>query len=293
MSRNPLALLVVVAVLALALASDRLRAGAHGAYTEAQTYEDVYYLPPDEWLPVFSLGWDEALADLIWMRALVYFGDELHHSGRVRFVFDYGDAIETLDPDFVAVYRWVGMAGMYRPQAVTTEDIERSVAFMERGAARYPENGDLAWDIGASLAFELVPMLSDPEEKREARERAVPYLLRAARLGAAPDWMVLRNAAMLERLGRADQAARHVEEMLDMVQDPATRARIEARIRRLRTRVEADAFFAAQDELESRRLEDFPYVHPTLHLLLGERPVVDLETPIREGLPAALAAPAQ
>ena len=66
-------------------------------------------------------GWREALADLIWMRALVYYGDEIVHEGDVEFVFEYGDAIEALDPDLVSVYRWVGTAGIYRPQAITVE----------------------------------------------------------------------------------------------------------------------------------------------------------------------------
>ena len=37
-------------------------------------HEELYYLPPSEWLPVISLGFRAALADLIWCRSLVYFG---------------------------------------------------------------------------------------------------------------------------------------------------------------------------------------------------------------------------
>ena len=291
MSRRTAILVPVLAALLLAAASDRLRERAHGSFTEARSYEDLYYLPPVEWLPVFSLGWDEAVADLIWMRALVYFGEEMNQEGELRFVFDYVEAILTLDPDFRAVYPWIGMAGMYRPRAVSVEEIERSVEFLERGAARFPDDGDLAWELGASLAFELAPRIEDPERKREVQERAMPHLMRAARLGSAPDWMVISNAAILARIGRTDQAARHLEEMIDQVEDPGTRARMEERIRMLRSRAEAEAFFAQQEALEERRRRDFPYVHPTLHVLLGDKPVVDLVTPIREGLPAALAAP--
>ena len=161
--RAPLAL-AALAILALAAASDGLRASAHERYRSAQRYEDVYYLPPAEWLPVLSLGWDEAAADLLWMRALVYFGEEFQHSSGLRYVFDYGDAIVTLDPHFLAAYRWMGMAALYRPVEITTDDVERAVAFMQRGEALFPEDGELAWNIGAALVFELPGMLGDDVE---------------------------------------------------------------------------------------------------------------------------------
>jgi len=283
------ALLLVLAIVVAAVASDRLRASASGAHDAGQTYEDTYYLPPDEWLSVFSLGWDEALADLIWMRALIYYGDEMSHDGQVRFALRYGEAIEALDPEFVAVYRWVGIAGLYRPQAVPPEDMQAVVEFMERGARRHPDDGELIWDLGATLAFELAPVLEDQDAANQARERAVLFLTRASRLGSAPSWASLTNAALLTRIGRTSQAAAHLEEMYDQATDPATRERMRQRILQLRNREQAEAFLAAMDELERERTAAFPYATPSMYLLLGDRPVVDIDAPIREGLPAALA----
>lgn len=280
-----------LAIALLAIASDGLRATAHSEHRAAQRYEDVYYLPPADWLRVFSLGYDEAIADLIWMRALIYFGDELQHGGNVENVFEYAEAIATLDPHFLAVYRWVGTAGIYRPINVTPDDIERSVEFMKRGARLFPENGELAWDIGAALVFELVPLLEDEEAMDRARERGMPWLMAAARRGAAPDWVVLSNASILARIGRTDQAARHLEEMYLTVEDPTTRQQIADRIRELRDRAQAEALMASMRELEEKRDEDFPYAPLGLYLLLGPRPPVDIDAPIREGLPAALAEP--
>ena len=292
MTANARTLLALLAMLLLAVASDRLRAEAHGSYVESQSYEDMYYLPPNEWLPVASLGWDEALADLIWMRALIYYGDEMEHDGRVQFVFRYGEAIETLDPEFVAIYSWVGMAGLYRPQAITIDDIERTVEFMQRGASRHPGDGELAWDIGATLAYELPPMVNNQEAADRARERAIPFLITAQRLGAAPEWASLSNAAMLARLGRTEQSIRHLGETLAGTNDPRTRERIRTRIIQLRNDAAQDAFIEAMDQFEDERRATFPYASAGLYLLLGPRPVVDLDAPIREGLPAALSAPA-
>ena len=278
-------------VIVLAISSDALRARAHRAHTSAQRYEDVSYLPPESWLPVLSLGHREALADALWMRALVYFGDELTHGGGVGHAFDYADAIQTLDPRFRAVYHWIGMAALYHPGDVPPEDIERAVEFMERGARIFPDDGPLAWDIGATLVFELAPRLEDRHAKRSAQERGAEYLVAAARRGAAPDWAVLSNASLLSRVGRAEQAARHLEEMYLAVSDERTRERIAARIHELRQEARAEAFVQAMRELETSRVRNFPYVPATLFLFVGERPPLDTTQPLRVGFAEALAEP--
>ncbi len=280
---------VLLTLVGLIGAVDLLRSTSHATYRSGQRYEDVYYLPPTEWLPVFSLGWDAALADLVWLRALVYFGDEFRHGGAVRHVFEYTEAMLALDPDFQAVYRWIGVAGLYRPQAVAPEDMERAIGLMERGVERFPEDGDLAWSLGANLAFELAPVLDDIERANQARARGLPYLMRAVRLGAAPEWAALSNASLLTRIGRGEQAARHLEEMYLSVSDPATRERIAERIRDLRARNEAEAFVVAMEELEARRTAELPYLPVGLYVQVGPRPPVDVVAPIREGLPQALA----
>ncbi|MFK7989340.1 MAG: hypothetical protein AB8I08_25200 [Sandaracinaceae bacterium] len=289
MHRHLTTLGTVLAIGVVAVGTHTLRTSSHEARQAAQRYEAVYYLPPADALRWFSLGYDEALADLIWMRALVYFGQEFEHHGNVEHVFGYAEAMVALDPRFLAVYRWVGVAGLYRPEEVTPRDIRRSIDFMKRGQRLFPEDGELAWDLGAALVYELVPYL-DEEAARLARAEGSPYLMTAVRLGAAPEWAALSNAANLVRVGQNEQAARHLEEMYASTRDPTVRAQIASRIRELRTQAEADAFMAAMEELETLRRRDFPYLPAGLYLLVGERPPEDLETPISVGLPTSLAA---
>ncbi len=260
----------VVAVLAAGFLARELRleASAHGAATEA--YEDVYYVPPPEWLPVFSLGHDEALADILWMRALVYFGDELVQRGGVEHIFDYAAAILTLDPDFRQVYHWAGSAGMYRAGETSVEDLYRAVDFLDRGARRFPDDGEMAWDLGASITYELIPRVDDPEEKERLRLRGVEHLQVAARLGAGPDWLALTNATELRRLGHTEQAARHLEEIYVTVSDPHTKELLENEIRALRGAAHAEALRHAVEDLERRRRAEYPYLPPGLYLQLME-----------------------
>lgn len=266
--------LVAVGLLMCGLGADALRteASAHAAATES--YEDIYYLPPPAWLPTLSLGHREALADLGWLQALIYFGVEFGQGGEIRHAFNYADAILILDPGFKRVYHWIGMAGMYRPGEVSVEDIERSVAYLERGTELFPDDGELAWDAGASLAYELVPRAA-PEDRDALRARATEHMMVAARLGAGPDWLALVNATALQNLGELEQAARHLEEMYAAVEDESTRARIENRLNQLRSRAHTEALRLTLERFDAQRAVDFPYLPFELYLLVGPRGVVD------------------
>lgn len=262
------ALAWVGASIVLVLSARALRLEATETALGTQRYEDLYYVPPPAWLKVFSLGHDEALADLLWVRALVYFGDELKERGQVRHALKYADAIVTLDPDFKRVYRWAGVAGMYKPVDVSPEEIREAVEFLERGAARFPTDGELAFDVGASYLFELAPRLEDPEEKERARRVGIEYLQSAARLGGGPDWLVFTNTTQLVSLGETERAIAHLMEMYSIVDDEATRRQIATELEGLRHRAEAEGLEAAWRDLDERRFLELPYTDRDLFMLL-------------------------
>src|SRR4030095_10922824 len=134
-------------------------------------YDYVYSVPPPEWLGVFSLGDKEALANLLWVRALIYFGDEVRYGKSAADVARYGGALVTLDPEFRRVYRWEGTTLLFRPGVVSISDVRRAVAFLERGARQFPEDPEIAWDLGATLAYELAPRLRNQKESQRVREK--------------------------------------------------------------------------------------------------------------------------
>jgi len=269
---NRLVWIGTAAVLVFAMRS--VRVTAMDQYLETQRYEDVYYLPPAEALPIVSLGYDRALADLIWMKALVYVGDEFVEDGNVDNVFRYGDAIVTLDPDFKRVYRWVGTMGIYRPQGgVSAEDAWRTVDFLERAARRWPDDGTIAWDLGATLAYELPMFVDMPREELE--RRAIPHFMTAVRLGDSPEWMTLTNVRMLRDLGENERAVAHLEEMYATVEDAETRRSIELELAQLRGEGHAAALRAAREHLLERHQAEYPWLPPSFYLLVGPRPLVD------------------
>jgi len=263
-----LAILLIAGVIA---GAGLLRRRSMSQYLATQTYEDIYYLPPPEWLQVMSLGHRRALADLIWLRALIYFGDEFENRGAVKHVFNYGESMLALDPDFRRVYRWVGVAGVYTPTGSPPEFIERAIDVLRRGVERFPDDGELAWDAGATITYELLPNLPKDDPGRERWEaEGNEYMIAAARLGAGPPWLVLTNATSLRKLGEKDRELRHLEEMYAVIRDPKVRAQIELRLTQLRDEAYAEAFRKVNEEFEQRRLEEFPYLPPTLYLFVAD-----------------------
>ncbi|MEM7137317.1 MAG: hypothetical protein AAF500_12095 [Myxococcota bacterium] len=248
-----------------------LRGQAMNQYLQTQHYEDIYYLPPPAWLQVMSLGHRRALADMIWLRALVYFGDEFANRGAVRHVFNYGDAMLTLDPDFERVYRWIGVAGVYTPEGSPVEFLERAVQVLRDGTDRFPDNGKLAWDAGATIAYELLPRLPKDYPAREALQlEANEHMMAAARLGEGPEWLVLNNATLLSKLGQSEREQRHLEEMYTLVRDPDVKLQIERRLSRLRDEAYTEAFKNANREFEERRQADFPYMPSGLYFFVAD-----------------------
>lgn len=263
--------ITVVVLAALGVVVRELRLRAFALHHDNQRYEDVYYLPPARILPLASLGFHEALADLIWCRSLVYFGEELGQRGPVKFALDYTDAIITLDPNFRSAYRWAATVSMYRPVTATPEDGLKGAKYLETALKRWPNDGELHWDYGSLLRFEIAPLMPAGAEKERVIALAAPHLAIAASLGAGPAWLALNSAGLLERLGQNEQAIRHLEEVYGTVQDEGTKKAIEARLTELRSQSFVEAIRAANREFEASHQRSYPYLSASLFLLVGAR----------------------
>lgn len=280
---------VLLVACAVASIGELCRARAQQQLLSTRTYEDVYYLPPNEYLIVGSLGYRSALADLIWMKALVYFGNELIRNGNVRHLFRYSDAMIALDADFKRVYRWVANGAVYRPGEVTAENVHTAIRYLEVAAKRFPDDGQVAWELGANYMFELAPFLvRGSPEYIATRQKGLEYLEAAALRGAGPPWLVLQTAGQLTALGRNEQAIRHLEDMYEVASDPDVKEQIAHKLTQLRSESYVEAFRRTAQELDAARVRDFPYVDPTLYLLLGSRPPFGGDTWLAQGFdPAA------
>lgn len=267
--------LIAALGIAAALVANHARLHSQQHFARTQRYEDVYYLPPPAWLRVFSLGYREALADLIWLRTLIYFGDELVHRGGVANLTHYADAMLTLDPYFKQVYRWAATCGVYRTGRVGIEHIRNSIAYLERAARLFPDDGEIAWDLAGFYLYELRPYAVDPAEKESARRKGLEHLQFATLRGAGPPWLALSAASEMEKMGQREREVSFLQEVYGQVSDENIREEIRARIAKLQSATFAEALAHEYDELERARKRDFPYIDRELFLQVGKKPAFD------------------
>ena len=88
--------------------------------------EDVLYLPRPSALRALSLGHSELMADLVFVRGLVYFGTQLEQKGEYRWLENYLETITQLDPNWKTPYQWAGVATMYNGRPITNDMVRAS-----------------------------------------------------------------------------------------------------------------------------------------------------------------------
>ncbi|MEY4580223.1 MAG: hypothetical protein RL701_4926 [Pseudomonadota bacterium] len=271
------------------IGSEWCRSRAQVYFAQTQRYEDVYYLPPNDYLIVGSLGYRAALADLIWMKALVYYGEELGQRGDVKHLYQYGDAMIALDPDFKRAYRWVASCALYRTGTVTVDDARAAIGYLEVAARRFPDDGELAWDLGANYTYELAPMLPIGAARDAVRSKGLEYLEAAVARNAGPEWLVLQTSSAQAALGRSEQAIRHLEDVYATATDPGIKLSIEHKLGQLRNASYAEALRHSHEAFQAAHKRDFPYLSPTLYVLVGARPAFGGDAWLAQGFDPAAA----
>lgn len=253
----------------------QVRDTLHERHDASRTYEDVYYLPSPDVLNVMTLGYREAAADIIWMRALLYYTEQVSEEANGPYLMRYAQAGLRLDPDFKQLYTWSGMVPFYLMQGHRSVELSaEGVEILRAGSERYPNDGSMAWDLAATVRHEFLPQANDElseDERRRYERMAQSAMARAVRLGAAPHWMVLNRAAEQSESGRLERAIRFVEMSLRSETSPGGRARLRAELQSLRQRQAVGEAIRDQASQNEGWRRDYPYVPLTLYLQLRER----------------------
>ncbi len=222
---------------------------------------------------VASLGHVEWLADVLWINALLYYGESLSARNPGRYISRYASVMISLDPHFRQAYLWAAVALVMRTGEVPTDDIRRAADYLEVGLRIFPGDGELHLQRGATLAFELSPRLPrDSVERRQIRAVAAEHFRKASALGEGPEWMALTAATFLAEAGRNDAAIEALRDGLVRAENPAFRERIQQRlIEMLRTHPSDDRGLSEMQSLEAARHREYPYLPTPLYLFVGPR----------------------
>lgn len=140
---------------------------------------EASYVPPPEVLRVLSLGHEQLVADLLFIRTFSYFIDHLFGDRTYDWLRTYIDTLIALDPYNPAVYRWASQVVKYG-QTITQEDIELSIHYSELGAERFPNDWRFWTDIGFNYMVEW--RKGDEAERERMRRKALDYFAVASGL---------------------------------------------------------------------------------------------------------------
>ena len=268
-------------ILGLALFGGAILARSSTAqiYDRILTDEDRYYLPPATWLRAFSVGYNEACADVLWATTLVYFGGKKNwtrngsnsdeQNSTAVYTVNYLDLVTSLDPRFRGAYRNGGRLTLYHQGRITRQSVEMAIALLEKGLMNFPNDGEIAFNLGFLHYYEMIPFLPgsvDSPQKKRSRQKGVAILQRAAHMDDSPHYTSLLSSTLMIKEGLDNLVVEHLKTMLINETSPSIRRSLEAQLRReIGKAAERDINYTK--ELRSEWKREIPHVSFDLYLL--------------------------
>ncbi|MEE9182314.1 MAG: tetratricopeptide repeat protein [candidate division NC10 bacterium] len=121
--------------------------------------EESLYIPSATFLRYASLGHQTMVADLMWIRTVQYFGEELERrrelnqprdsKERFKFLYPLLDLTVSLDPQFVQGYRFGGLL------LTVVKRYDEAIALYAKGYAANPDRWEMPHDLGRLYYLDL------------------------------------------------------------------------------------------------------------------------------------------
>lgn len=236
---------------------------------------EVLFVPDTRLSRMITLGYDQAAADLVWLRTIGYFTAHFAGDRRYRWLEHFINQIIELDPNFRKVYHWAGASVLYG-RRFTNENVQLSSLFYAQALERFPDDYEAAYRLGLNYYIELKS--DDPEERRRFRETGLSYLEQAANAPDAPANLRSLIASISSKLGKSQLALQYLIDLYLSTEDASQQAAIKSRIDHLRAQGgDSDAALAAE-RFRADWEATYPYVTSPIFSLIGEpttRPIGD------------------
>lgn len=236
-------IIALITIPVLLLSAIVLQGKSSEIFTTITTNEDLYFLPSSKWIRVGTAGFNEAAADLIWIKAIVYFseapkkkvkaGETLSDVARkskgkpetrINYTFNYLKTVSDLDPFFDAVYTHGAKLAMYADGQISRRSIEDAISLLDKGLDKYPGSGPILFQLGFLYYWELANFAADTDEKESMRLAGTRYLRRASLAPDAPAFTAELATSLLERHNLHDLVVEHLKNQLLTETDPGIRA---------------------------------------------------------------------
>jgi hypothetical protein len=280
--------MIIILIAAMTfVAALSFRQKSASARNEVFTEDDRYYLPPSDWMRVFSLGYTEAAADLIWVETILYFGRKMtsqKHPDESQYMMNYLLCAVDLDPKFRNCYVTGSTLTLFQDHGkVSEKSIQAALELLDRGIREFPDDGELYFSLGFMHYYEMKRFLPDnPDDPKTKKHRELGryYIGRAALMDGAPPYAAVLSMTLMMKGGMDAAILEHLKAMLLRETDRTIRADLIARIR-AEVGKAAEADIAETERLQAAWRNDLPYVPYDFYLALNtDAPVEERLDPL-------------
>lgn len=193
--------------------------------------ERMLYLPSGSLLKPMALGFDNLLADVLWIRAVVYFGGHYMTDKRYPWLYHILDLVTTLDPKFEMPYEFGGIV-----LAMDEKAVSKSIAILRKGIQHHPNY----WRFPFYLGFDYFYLLGD-------FKTAAGYMELAAQLPGCPPYVPRLAASMKYKTAGPAIALHFLKEIQDHTEDTRIKEEVSRKIKELQQGQLPEAFRLTED----------------------------------------------
>lgn len=260
--------------LLLALAASALTLTAFARYQlerverpASASLREVLLVPPGQVIRQIDLGSHTLAADLLFIRANLYYGQHIATDEKLPWLADFIDVLIEVDPDFKKTYTWGSLATLYYKRQIDSipeELIERANRILELGMRRFPHDYQFPLRIASNLYYELGD-----------RDGAVPYFQRTASLPDAPPWIAVKLLDIIAKKAKVDGADNDLarEMLLQQIattDDPNLLGSMKARMANLLPLKQRQEIERLREKLMAEWQADWPALSFDLFLVVRE-----------------------
>lgn len=200
--------------------------------------EDLKYLPSGKFLKGAALSYDEIVADLLWIKAIGYFGKHAQTARDYTWLYHILDITTTLDPFSPTPYEFGGIV-------LGTElgDVDKSLAILKKGMANVPKHHKRYWYLPFFSAFNYMFYKGD-------NLTAAKFLEEATRFPQRPDYLPLLVSRLYANTDDPTLAIPFLEEMIENVSTPEMKEKLELRIKQIQIKQHILLLTTARDRFK-------------------------------------------
>ena len=206
--------------------------------TAIASTEDFKYLPSGAFLKGAALSFDEVLADLLWIKAIGYFGEHYRTDKNFHWLPRLLDVTTTLDPYFDDPYEFGGII-----LASELNDVDGSTRLLKKGMDNVPKHHKRYWYLPFFTAFNYMYY-------KEDYQTAARYLEKAASFPQRPAYLPLLVARLYANTDDPGVAIPFLEQMLGRAATPEIKEQLKQRIREIQVKRDIRLLTRARDQFK-------------------------------------------